>query len=103
MARRKVVENQEEINLVEPNWDDRRKEWEDKVEQMEQRARRIDVLKDIYEKVFTAMQWDAMEYHSSDEEHSETWFTVPREDYYTAWKYPIYLEVLEKISEMANE
>jgi len=103
MARRKVVENQEAMNLVEPKWEDLRKEWEDKVEQMEQRARRIDVLKDIYEKVFTAMQWDAMEYHQADEEHDETWFTVPNEDYYSAWKYPIYLEVLAKISEMANE
>ena len=98
MARRKKMD----IEQHEPNWDDIRTDWDKKVEELEQKARRIDVLKEIYEKVVSAMQWECMEYHSSDEEHEDTWFTYDPESYH-AWKYPIYQEVLAKIAEMANE
>lgn len=100
MARKKT----ENINIDQntPNWDEIRTDWDKRVEELEQKARRIDVLKEIYEKVVSAMQWECMEYHSSDDEHEDTWFTYDPESYH-AWKYPIYQEVLKKIADMANE
>ena len=100
MARKKT----ENINIDQntPNWDEIRTDWDKRVEELEQKARRIDVLKEIYEKVVSAMQWECMEYHSSDEEHEDTWFTYDPESYH-AWKYPIYQEVLKNIADMANE
>ena len=101
MARRKVTEN---INIDQntPNWEELRTEWDKKVDEMQLKAQRVEVLRDIYEKVVSAMQWDCMEYHQADEEHEETWFTYDPDHYY-AWKYPIYQEVLKNIADMANE
>ena len=70
-----------------PDWDELEKAWDKKVEEVEQKAKRIDVLKDIYEKVVSEMQWNSMEYHSPDAEHSVTWYTYDPESYH-AWKYP---------------
>lgn len=101
MARRKNTEN---INIDQntPDWDAIKTEWEKRVDEIQLKAQRIEVLKDIYEKVVGAMQWDCMEYHSSDDEHEDSWFTFDPENYH-AWKYPIYQEVLAKIAAMADE
>ena len=100
MARKKT----ENINIDQntPNWDEIKTALDKKVDEMQLKAQRIDVLEDIYEKVVSEMQWNSMEYHSADGEHEESWYTYDPESYH-AWKYPIYQEVLAKIAEMANE
>ena len=100
MAKRKVSEVS--VETTTPNWDEIRQDWENRVDEVAIKARRVEVLKDIYEKVYHGMEWDAMEYHSSDEEHEDTWFTYDPEGW-SAWKYPIYQEVLKLIADLANE
>lgn len=78
-----------------------------KFEELNKKARRVSVLSAIYESVKNKMEWDAMDYHSADDEHDSTWFTEPDEE---SWNYEdkviayeTYKEVLEAIEKLASK
>ena len=76
--------------------------FEQKAEEMRQKAMLIDVYGTIYAKLERDMQWECMRYHDADDEHNEPWFTEKEEceitDYESAQlkAYKSILEMIEK-------
>lgn len=77
--------------------------FEDKYNELHEKAERVHNLGHIYEKVQESMKWDCMKWHDSDDEHEEAWFTEPEEDDYQYSQYQAYQEVLEAIEKLANK
>ena len=75
---------------------------ENKAKELEKAARRVTYLANIYSQVEERMQWNTMIYHSSDEEHEESWFTAPEPDDYQYDEYNVWLEVLKAIEKLAK-
>ena len=78
-----------------------------KYDELKNKAQRVSVLSTIYDSVENKMKWDTMDYHSSDDEHEEAWFTEPDEE---SWNYDekkvaydTYKEVLDMIEKLANK
>lgn len=76
--------------------------WEEKIEELENKKNRVSTLQTIYEKVKTEMEWNSMEWHDADEEHDGTWYTAPSEESWKYSEYAVYQEVLEMIEKMAK-
>ena len=79
-----------------------------KFDELNKKAHRVSVLSTIYDSIKDKMKWEAMDYHSPDDEHEEVWFTEP--DPENSWDYDnkviahdTYLEVLEMIEKLANK
>jgi hypothetical protein len=77
--------------------------FEEKYNELHEKAERVNNLGHIYEKVKESMKWDCMQYHEPDDEHEESWFTEPDEDHYQYSQYQVYQEVLEAIEKLANK
>lgn len=78
-----------------------KEELEKKVQEVHDKAYRIEELGIIYEKTVENMNWYAMDYHEPDEDHEEKWFSAPEEtDAYKYVKYLAYQEVLEAIEKL---
>lgn len=77
-------------------------DWTTKAEELHNAAERITYLEEIYNKVQSEMQWNAMQFHSADDEHEETWFTEPEEDDYNYRRYQAYQEVLAAIEKLVK-
>lgn len=77
-------------------------DWTTKAEELHNAAERITYLEEIYNKVQSEMQWNAMTFHSADDEHEEMWFTEPEEDDYNYRRYLTYKEVLAAIEKLVK-
>lgn len=77
-------------------------DWKTKADELQNAAERIIYLEEIYNKVQSEMQWNAMQFHSADEEHEESWFTEPEEDDYNYRRYLTYKEVLAAIEKLVK-
>ena len=76
-----------------------------KAEELRNKANMIEALGDIYKTIEDKMKWDCMEYHSADEEHEESWFTPYDEDLMSDWqkaKLEAFKMVLDSIVKMAK-
>lgn len=72
------------------------------VKQLQDKAERATVIGSIYDATARNMEWDAMCYHSADEDHSEGWYTVPEPDDYNYNRYQVYQEVLAMLLKLAE-
>ena len=77
--------------------------FEEKYNELHEKAERVNNLGHIYSKVEESMKWDCMKYNEPDEEHEEYWFTEPDKDDYRYSQYQAYQEVLEAIEKLANK
>lgn len=75
---------------------------ESKARELEKAARRCEYLSQIYNIVYERMQWNAMVWHSADEEHEDSWYTEPEADDYNRESYETYIEVLKAIEKLAK-
>ena len=81
-------------------------DFEKTFEEINKKAERIKYLGEIYNKVLDDMNWACRDYHSSDEEHEDTWFSDPDENDYRyeekMYKMEVYEEVLAAIEKLAK-
>lgn len=80
--------------------------FENKANEMMEKAQFIMALGNIYSYLQDKMHWDCMEYHAPDEDHEEPWFTDFTEDYLTEsvkHQRKAYKAVLESIEKLAKE
>ena len=77
--------------------------FDEKYNELQGKARRVNCLGMIYNHVEQQMKWDAMKWHDKDEEHDEAWFTEPEEDDYNYDNYLAYKEVLTMIEKLAEK
>ena len=76
--------------------------FEEKYNELHEKAERVNNLGRIYDKLNESMKWDCMDWHEQDDEHEEAWFTEPEEDSWKYSQYQVYQEVLEAIEKLAN-
>ena len=77
--------------------------FEEKYNELHEKAERVNNLGHIYEKVKDAMKWDCMKWHDKDEYHEEQYFTEPEEDDWSYNQYQVYQEVLKAIEKLADK
>ena len=82
-------------------------DFDSKVNELHNKAERVEVLSRIYKNLEDKMKWDVMTYHSADDEHDEAWFTEPDPEEYgydnKMIAYETYNEVLEMLEKLANK
>lgn len=86
MAKINDVDNKEVINK--------------RIEQLNQEAYMLEAYKEIRDRIIQDMQWNSMQCNSADEEHEDTWFSVPSPD--DDYKYPKYLAYQEMLKRCDN-
>ena len=67
---------------------------------LEKEMMTVEIYEKIRESICYDMKWDCMKIHEKDDEHDETWFSVPEEGDYRRPKYDVYEEILTKMDEM---
>jgi len=71
---------------------------EQKIEEARLFAEKLTTVSSILDRIEQDMKWNAMDYHSADEEHGdEPWYTEPNEGSYNYSRYLAYREVIELI------
>jgi hypothetical protein len=71
---------------------------EEMIEIAEEKLRTLNEYKSFREYLEEQMKWNAMISHPSDEEHDETWYTVPEvNDTYYYQRYLFYNHVIETL------
>lgn len=76
-----------------------------KAEELRNKANMIEALGDIYETLDSKYKWDCMKYNPSDDEHDEAYFTPYDEDELNEWlkaRSEAYKMVFEAIEKMAK-
>ena len=81
--------------------------FEERLQELETKKRTIEAVQCVYMAVKHQMEWNAMDYHNADDDHEDSWYTVPEPedeyDFYTMAKlaqYEIYQEVLDHLMDL---
>ena len=79
--------------------------FEKRANELMKKAQMIQAFGDIYTMLADKLNWECKEYHSSDDEHPDAWFTEPDRENMSDWqiaKYDAYVAVMEAIEKMAK-
>lgn len=67
---------------------------EQRRENLEKEIKRLDVYENLRNELMAKIQWSYMKYHTSDDEHDESWFTEPEDGDYNYDSYNIAMEII---------
>ena len=74
-----------------------------KIEELENEIERLRIYETFRKKLVDEMQWNYMDWHDADDQHTETWFTEPEDESYKYKSYKAAKDIIDKLDNIMSK